>query len=92
MGSAKASDVFDHGVPVLRTTRKAGQHEERGIGELPQFGVRLGRYYVARTSHDVVVSQLAAGCKLNWEVGDCSELFHIKSGPSRLMSFPRPPT
>lgn len=62
--SAKAGDIFHHGVTVFGAIGKACQDEERRVGILAQPVVVLFRgYYVSRTTHGVVISQQSDGHK-----------------------------
>ena len=68
--SAKARDVFDHRVSVLRSTGKAGKHKQRRVGIVPRSRAIFRNYYVSRTTHDVVIAQLAFLLQGNyWDVG-----------------------
>jgi hypothetical protein len=63
MGSAKALNVFDHRVAMLRSIREAGKHKEGRVGIMPRFRALFDVYYVSRTTHNVVISQLHRECK-----------------------------
>src|SRR5580698_8318229 len=62
---AKARDVFDHRVSVLRTTGEAGQHQHWRVGIVARALTFLSIYYVARTTHDVVIAQRMPSGKEN---------------------------
>ena len=57
--SAKARDIFDHCVSMLRSTGQAGKHEQRRIRIVPRSLAIPAYSYVLRTSHNVVMTQLA---------------------------------
>jgi hypothetical protein len=62
-GSAEARNVFDHRVPVLWSIGETGEDEQGRVGVVAGSWGIFVVYYVARTSHDVVIAYLAFGCK-----------------------------
>jgi hypothetical protein len=57
-GPAKAHNVFDHRVSVLRSIGEAGEHKHRRVRIVSQSRPLFGSYYALRTTHDVVIAQL----------------------------------
>jgi hypothetical protein len=99
--AAEDGDVFDHGVAVLGAVGEAGEDEERGIG-IVGGGVA---YYVARTTHDVVIAQARGlrksflgeldrnprcGSQLRFDVKPCL-LVDIRPGAVYFAVQSRPP-
>jgi hypothetical protein len=66
--AAQAGNVFDHRVPVLRSSGKAGKHQQRWVRVVADSRRSLSFYYVTRTTHDVVIAQVAHSCKEFLEV------------------------
>lgn len=52
--TAKARNVFNHRVPMLRSVSQAGQNQQRRIRKLPQLSIFDG-IYVSSSTHDVVI-------------------------------------
>ncbi len=57
---AEARNVFDHRVSMLRSTGETGEHKQWRVRIVPHFRVTFGRYYASRTTHNVVIAQLAS--------------------------------
>jgi len=64
--SAKARNVLDHCVPVLRSTGEAGQHKQGRVRIVRRSIAIFGYYYVSRTTHDVVIAQLTPMLQENY--------------------------
>ncbi len=60
----KGSYVFNHGVPLFWTAGKAGQHQERRVRVMTQIFMCLA-YFVARTTHNVVIARCSRRGKRN---------------------------
>lgn len=55
-GSAKAGDVLNHGVAMLRSRCQACKYEQRWIGIMSEFRISHCSIYVSRTTHNVVIT------------------------------------
>ena len=54
---AYAGNVLNHGVSVLRSAGQTGKDKQRRVRIVPEPWVVFGRYYVSRTTHNVVIAQ-----------------------------------
>lgn len=96
-GPAKAHNVFDHRVSVLRSIGEAGEHKHRRVRIVSQSRPLFGSYYALRTTHDVVIAPLNPCYKeITWPGGTSISVlyftFHcegqiIQNAPSIKLGF-----